>query len=115
MSQQLAAAKSRAGAASVGDDVLDRAVPKFVASETPLREVLSLVNEQIGGKLAIDWKALKQASIEGDEPITLNLQDVRLGSLLKIVLILAGADRANLNVSAEDDIIVISATDSARR
>ncbi len=114
MSQQLAAAKSRAGANSTGDNVLSQAIPRFVASETPLREVLQLINDQIGGKLAIDWKALKQASIEGDEPITLNLQNVRLGSLLKTILILAGVDRARLMVSAEDDIIVVSATDSGR-
>ena len=87
---------------------LRQVVPKFAVKETPLEATLKALGEQAGVNLVVNRKALKSAGVDLGEPITLELEGVRLSSLLRTILALAGGDTARLGFSAEDEVIVIA-------
>jgi hypothetical protein len=56
----------------------------------------------------VNWKALKQAGVNADEPVTLQLRDVRLSSVLSTLLSLASDDKATLGYTVDGEVILIS-------
>jgi Protein of unknown function (DUF1549) len=108
MTRSLDPSAGNATPEAAADRSLRQTVPRFAVRETRLDATLQALGEQTGAKLVVNWKALKQAGVEPGEPITLELEQVRLSSLLKTILALAADDRARLGFTVEEEVIVIS-------
>lgn len=89
-------------------DQLARVLPLVEWKELPLRRAFDQLRQETGANLVVNWKALKQAGINADEPISLSLKEVRLSTVLTTLLSLAGDDEARLGFSVEGEVILIS-------
>lgn len=58
----------------------------FDVTEVPLRDVVSRLAEQFNVQIVISIKKLEEASVSQDTPITKQLTDLTLGSILKLIL-----------------------------
>ena len=94
--QQPSPAKKKARPSPAGSQVYSLRV------EAPLRAVLSGLSRQIGFKLQLDSEAITAKSIDLDQVISVDVQEVPLRSLLKSIL-----EPARLNFRQEDGLIEI--------
>lgn len=54
-------------------------------NQIPLRDVMGYIEQQAGVNIAVDDKALAEAGIADDHPVTLKVENVRLGSLMNLI------------------------------
>ena len=89
-------------------DLLGRALSKLEFVEAPLAEAVEELRKLSGANLVVNWKALKQAGVSADEPITLSLRDVRISTALSMLLSLAESEKGRLAYTVEGEAILIS-------
>jgi serine protease Do len=89
-------------------DLLGRTLARLEFVEAPLAEAVQELRKLSGANLVVNWKALKQAGVSADEPITLSLRDVRLSTALSMLLSLAESEKGRLAYSVEGEAILIS-------
>jgi hypothetical protein len=75
--------------------------------ETPLRDVLDYLKDVHGIEIQIDERALRDAGVATDAPITLNLNGITLRSALRLVLA-----QLDLTYVVRDEVLLIT-TDKA--
>ena len=84
------------------EEKLDRRIDaEFV--ETPLTDVIAMLQEKTGIQFVIKAKMLEENGINIDIPVTRTLKNVRLSTLLDLML-----EELNLACSHKDDLLVIT-------
>lgn len=87
---------------------LEKILPRFEADGETLAQLLDRLRHETGANIVVDRKALAAAGVKLDEPLSLNLHEVRVRSVLKTVLALAGGRSARLVYEVEDGVVLIT-------
>jgi hypothetical protein len=87
---------------------LERTLPRFQADEVTLNELLDRLRRETGANIVVDRKALVAAGVNLDEPLSLDLHDVRARTVLKTLLALAGGPKARLTHEIDDGVVLIT-------
>ena len=84
--------------------------------DTPLSSVIDYVRTLTRVNIYTDWRSLENIGVKQDFPISLQLQDVRIGNVLTLVLREASADNeANpLRYTVERGVVMISSYSRSR-
>lgn len=89
--------------------LLEKILPRFSASGCSLKEAIDELRQATGANIVVDWKSLARSGAAAEEPLELDLHDVRLRTVLKTLLALAGGERGRLHYTVEDGVILITA------
>lgn len=76
--------------------------------ETPLKDVITQVQDDYGIPIQIDVAALEENGINLDEPMTVNIHNVSLQSALRLML-----NRLNIAYLYQDEVLLITTNDAA--
>ena len=87
---------------------LERVLPRFQADEETLAQLLDRLRRETGLNIVVDRKALAASGVKLDEPLSLDLHDVRARSVLTTLLALAGGPNVRLRHDVEDGVVLIS-------
>jgi RNA polymerase sigma factor (sigma-70 family) len=82
--------------------------PPLDFTEIPLREVMQIIKEEIGGEVWIDEAALDEAGMNPDVSVTCNFQGLPLKTALRLML-----RQVNLTYAVKDDVLVITTPEKA--
>lgn len=88
---------------------LERTIPRFQADEATLNELLDRLRRETGANIVVDRKALADVGVKLNEPLSLDLHDVRALTVLKTLLALAGSPKARLIHEIDDGVVLITA------
>ena len=99
---------SRAPQPVSAQDILSRPLPRLELVDVPFMRACDQLRDLWGVNLVVNSKALKQAGVSADEPISLSLRDVRLSTALSTLLSLAGNEKARLGYTVDGEVILIS-------
>ncbi len=89
---------------------LDENFKEISADQLGLERVLDFLRDNTGTNMLVNWKALGDAGVDRNAPISVKLRDVPFRRVLSQVLASVGGT-ANLDFAVEDGIIVISTKD----
>ncbi|MCH8922101.1 MAG: hypothetical protein IIA67_02995, partial [Planctomycetes bacterium] len=81
---------------------------KFELLETPLTDFVDFIRDKHKIEVQIDNRALEDAGIETDVPLTVNLKDISLRSALRLVL-----REAELTFVIRDEVVLITTPEEA--
>ena len=97
----------RAAQATTLDDKLNQRIDAEWV-ETPFHDVISHLQDQTGITFYIKHKKIEEAGVANDTPVTQNFKQIRLSTLLDLML-----EELGLVYSQKDDLIVITTPDDA--
>ena len=89
-------------------DALDKPVENFEFNETPLRDVIAQIKDSQGIPVEIDQKALEEAGLDLDTPVTKNISGVSLRSALRLLL-----GDIDLTYLIKDEVMLITTKEKA--
>jgi type II secretory pathway component GspD/PulD (secretin) len=89
---------------------LDENFKEISADQLGLERVLDFLRDNTGTNMLVNWKALGDAGVDRNAPISVKLRDVPFRRVLSQVLAAVGGT-AQLDFAVEDGIIVISTKD----
>jgi hypothetical protein len=89
-------------------DSLDKPVENLDFSETPLRDVIAQIQDSQGIPVQIDAKALEDAGLDLEAPITRNVSGISLRSALRLLL-----GDLDLTYLIKDEVLLITTKDKA--
>jgi len=79
-------------------------------TDTPLEEVVNLLQEEYGIPIQIDDAALDATGLSPDSPVTINLHNISLRSALRLML-----KRSQLTSIIRDEVLLITTPDEAEK
>ncbi|MGI9176387.1 MAG: hypothetical protein ACR2IT_00850, partial [Pirellulales bacterium] len=88
---------------------LDEPVSRFEFTETPLRDVIAQIRDAHNIPVELDVKALEDAGIDLDTPITQNLSGISLRSALRLLL-----GNIDLTYLIKDEVLLITTKEKAQ-
>ncbi|HJT31435.1 MAG TPA: PDZ domain-containing protein [Pirellulales bacterium] len=91
------------------DALLEKVLPRFSSSGKSLKEVIGELRQATGANIVVEWKSLVRSGVAADEPVEIDLHNVRLRTVLKTLLALAGGEKGRLHYTVDDGVILISA------
>ena len=89
-------------------DSLNKPVENFDFSETPLRDVIAQIQDSQGIPVQIDAKALEDAGLDLEAPVTRNVSGISLRSALRLLL-----GDLDLTYLIKDEVLLITTKDKA--
>ncbi len=89
-------------------DALDKPVESLEFNETPLRDVISQLQDSQGIPIQVDIKALEEAGLDLDAPVTRNLSGVSLRSALRLIL-----GDLDMTYLIKDEVLLITTKEKA--
>jgi hypothetical protein len=98
-----------AGSPADAEAVLEKVLSRFEGHEQTLDQLLGLLRRETGLNVVVDRKGLAAAGVKLDEPLSLDLHDVRARTVLKTLLVLAASPNARLKYEIEDGVVIILA------
>jgi hypothetical protein len=99
-----------AARAQTAVELLRGRVPEILFEEAPLEEVLAAVGDLAGVPVVVMWDQLDLMGIERQQPISLRARNLRLGTLLSLILREAGGADVSLAYRATGEMIEVSTT-----
>jgi hypothetical protein len=90
-----------------GAATLERVLRRFQADGKTFEQLLELLRRETGANIVVDRKALVAAGVKMDEPLSLDLHDVRARSVLTTLLSLAGGG-VRLKHEVDDGVVLIT-------
>lgn len=81
----------------------------------PLSQALAKLSQMTGGNFIVEWGALGAAQIGDDQPITINLHQVRGDVALKALVDQLGGEREKIGYRVQDGIVRISTVHNLSR
>lgn len=87
---------------------LEKTLPRFQADSATLDQLLDRLRRDTGVNIVVDRKALTAAGVKPDEPLSLDLHDVRARTVLKTVLALVGGAKTRLIYEVDDGVVLIT-------
>lgn len=93
-------------------DPLAKRLLKVKFSNVPLEQVVEFLREKSGQDIVVKWRLLLQAGVERKTPVDINVKDVTIEKVLRLVLEAAGEEGGHaLGYELEDNILTISTAD----
>ncbi|RLS51592.1 MAG: hypothetical protein DWH87_00185, partial [Planctomycetota bacterium] len=89
-------------------DALDNPVENFEFNETSLRDVIAQIRDSQGIPIELDQKALDEAGLDLDTPVTKNISGVSLRSALRLLL-----GEIDLTYLIKDEVMLITTKEKA--
>ena len=83
--------------------------------QVPLAEAIQALREKTGQNIFVNWRALEEAGVKRETPVTARLRDVKLGPALQSILADAGGGHVELGATIDDGVITISTADDLRK
>ena len=108
--EQRRAAKDKAVAAELG-----KVIPEFKVTEATLGDAVDRLRDATGLNIFVNWRSLEKAGVGRDTPLSIQLGNVRAGTVLEVLLTMAGADKARLGHKVEDGVVTISTAEDLVR
>ena len=93
---------------------LESVQPEVRFNEQPFEEVVTLLNESNDLNIAVDWDDLNSSGVLRDKPVSLNLKDVKLRTVLSEVLNQVGGN-VPLKFSIGEGLVRIATKDKLDR
>lgn len=94
---------------------LEKTLPHFQADDETLLQLLDRLSRETGANIVVDRKALLAAGVTLDDPLSLDLHDVRGLTVLKMLLTLASGGKDRLTFELDEGVALITATRSSSR
>jgi PDZ domain-containing secreted protein len=94
--------------ADAGAD-LEKILPHFQAGDETLLQLLDRLRRETGANIVVDRKALAAVGVTLDDPLSLDLHDVRGLTVLKMLLTLAGGGKDRLTYQLDEGVVLITA------
>jgi hypothetical protein len=91
--------------------ILDKVLPSLQFEETPFKEVVDYLHDQIDMNVYVNRHALNEEGIDTDMPITLNLKNVPFEQGLEFVLLEAAQGGDALAYALKGNVLIISTRD----
>jgi hypothetical protein len=91
-------------------DALENTVENFSFDETPLRDVIAQIQDSQGIPVQLNMRALDDATLDPEEPITRDLSGITLRSALRIIL-----RDLDLTYVVKDEVLMITTKDDAEQ
>jgi hypothetical protein len=76
--------------------------------ETPLSEAIQYLRDQTGVQFVVKTKKLEESGVSADKALTMNLQQVRLATLLDLLL-----DELELTYVEKDELLIVTTPEDA--
>jgi hypothetical protein len=89
-------------------EALDKPVENFEFNETSLRDVIAQIKDSQGIPIELDQKALDEAGLDLDTPVTKNISGVSLRSALRLLL-----GEIDLTYLIKDEVMLITTKEKA--
>jgi hypothetical protein len=93
---------------------LQKHLPRVAFDETPLEDVLDNLREASGANIWVNWPALAREGIDGDTPVTVQLEDVILGRLLDLICAELCQEGASVAFGHSHNVIEFSTASALR-
>jgi hypothetical protein len=89
---------------------LDRVLPAIKFDAVGLSDVVDFLRDVNGTNIFVNWKALEDAGVDRQRPVTVNLRNVKFGKALHLVLesVTGGANGKQLAYEVDSGVITIS-------
>jgi hypothetical protein len=81
-------------------------LPRITFSEAPLADVFGQLRELTGVNLIVHWQRLEEAGVSRDQPISIDVRNLRLSQVLWLVMNEAAGPDAELAYRADRDLIM---------
>lgn len=94
---------------------LGRVLPEVSLDKVPLGDVIDFLRDVTGANVFVNWKALEDARIDRNTPVTVRLRDVTFAKALDGVLKSVGGRATKLGYTIDDGVISISTADDLAR
>lgn len=88
--------------------VLETPVPEIKFDKTPLNEAVSKLMDITGADIIVDWRALEAAAIDKNEPVSLRLHNVTLGTALDYLCRGIGGGTVRIGYTLDHRIVIVS-------
>lgn len=95
--------------------VLNRPIPELRLQGVSLIDALDFLRDTTGANIHVNWRALEEAGISKDAPVTTRLTNVPLRKALSYVLAEAAAGQSDLTWYVEGGVIEVTTRDLADR
>jgi hypothetical protein len=87
---------------------LGRVLPEVSFDKVPLSDVVDFLRDVTGADVFLNWKALEDARIDRDTPVTIRLRDATFAKALDAILKAVGGRATKLGYAVQDGVISIS-------
>jgi hypothetical protein len=91
-------------------DALDNTVENFTFDETPLQDVIAQIQDSQGIPVQLNLRALDDAGLDPEEPITRDVSGITLRSALRMIL-----RDLDLTYVVKDEVLMITTKDDAEQ
>lgn len=90
--------------------MLNRELPKLDFDAVGLSDVIDFLHDVTGTKIVVDWKALEQAGVGRNAPVTAKLHDIKFAKLLNVLLDSLSPQKGKIIYEPTGNQITITAT-----
>lgn len=89
---------------------LESKLPPIKFDAVGFNDVIDFLRDVNGANIFVNWKALEAAGIDRQAPVTVNLNNVKFGKALRIILDALSGEKAKLAFKVDSGVIEISTT-----
>jgi len=91
--------------------VLERVIPEISYDKTPFATVIEGLREELGVNIHVQWQLLDDAGVERDRPVTIQLREVSVERLLRLVLEEVAQSDLRLMWEVDGGVLVIASSE----
>jgi type II secretory pathway component GspD/PulD (secretin) len=91
--------------------LLDKHLPEVHFDGVGFTDVVDFLRDITGANIFVNWRALEQAGVDKNSPVTARLRDVKFSKALDIVLSEVGGGQVKLSYTVDEGVITISTAD----
>jgi general secretion pathway protein D len=90
---------------------LDKHLPEVRFDAVGFTDVVDFLRDITGANIFVNWRALEQAGIDKNAPVTARLRDVKFSKALDIILEEVGGGTVKIGYTVDEGVITISTSD----
>ncbi|HEY7089035.1 MAG TPA: M56 family metallopeptidase [Tepidisphaeraceae bacterium] len=91
--------------------LLDRKLPEVKFEQVGFADVVQFLRDTTSANIFVHWKAVEEAGIQRNTPITARLRDVKLSKALETLLRDIGGTKSKLGYAVDEGVITITTQD----
>ena len=94
---------------------LERPLPEINFDKVGFTDAVDFLRDVSGANIFVNWRALENAKLDRNSPVTARMRDIKLSKALAIILDSLGGDTVKLGYTVDDGVITISTDDDLAR
>jgi len=95
--------------------LLNERIEEIAVQEVPLDRVLEWISDFTSLNVVVRWQVLEDVGIERDQPITIQVHNLRLSQVLWLILCEAGGPDVRLAYRVDPGLLIISSEEDLER